>query len=389
MLVDREIQEECINLAKSYPVVTITGPRQSGKTTLARKVFPEKPYVSLEDPDLRRMANDDPRGLLESYPDGCIIDEIQRVPDLLSYIQTLVDSHKQNGKYILTGSSQFHLMHNISQSLSGRTAILKLLPLTLLEASRFNHAYTLDEWLVRGLYPRIYDESLDPTKAYRNYFETYIQRDVRQLMNIRDLRLFERFIRLCAGRSGQLFNASHLADETGVSVPTIKSWISILEASYIIFFLEPYYSNIKKRLIRSPKIYFYDTGFSSYLLNIETAEQMSRDPLKGGVFENLVILELIKFRYNKGLDHNLFFYRDSHQNEVDVLFKQGNKFNCAEIISGRTFQPRFVKGLEYFKKNFPEQINNSFCIYSGDNEHAYYSHRILNFKNAISTLLSN
>lgn len=382
MIIPREIRNECISMAKSYPVVTITGPRQSGKTTLTKIVFPGKPYISLEDPDIRRLAIEDPRGLFDMYPDGCIIDEIQRVPDLLSYIQTIVDAKKQNGRYILTGSNQFHLMQNISQSLAGRTSVLKLLPLTLSEANKFNQNYTLDEWMVRGFYPRIYDEALDPVKAYRNYFETYIQRDVRQLINIKDMRLFERFIKLCAGRTGQLFNASHLADETGVSVPTIKSWISILEASYIIFFLEPYYANIKKRLIRSPKIYFYDTGFCSYLLNIETAEQMSRDPLRGGLFENLIILELIKSRYNEGLDHNLFFYRDSHQNEIDVLFKQGNRFNCIEIKSGKTFHPGFVKGLEYFYRNFPKQINKSFCIYSGDNEHSYKSHKIINFKNA-------
>ena len=386
MIISREIQDECLNVAKFYPVVTITGPRQSGKTTLAKKVFPEKPYISLEDPDIRRLAHEDPRSLLEIYPDGCIIDEIQRAPDLISYIQTIVDTHKQNGKYILTGSSQFHLMQNISQSLAGRTAILKLLPLTMSEAVQFNQKYTLDEWLVRGFYPRVYDEALDPIKAYRNYYETYIQRDVRQLINIKDLRLFERFIRLCAGRIGQLFNASHLADETGVSVPTIKSWISILEASYIVFFLEPYYANIKKRLIRSPKIYFYDTGFSSYLLNIETSEQMSRDPLRGSLFENLIILELIKSRYNKGLDHNLFFYRDSHQNEIDLLFKQGSRFNCIEIKSGKTFHPGFVKGLEYFHKNFPEKILQSFCIFSGDNEHSFHSHKIINYKNAKKTI---
>jgi len=381
-MVKREITKELLLSSKKYPVVTITGPRQSGKTTLVKKVFPKYAYYSLEDPDVRELALSDPRAFLRNAGKGIIIDEIQKAPQMLSYIQGIVDSSKKNGRFILTGSQNFQLMHSVTQSLAGRTALLCLLPFTFKELSDIKKNISMDELLFQGFYPRIYDQKLDPSKAYKAYYQTYVERDLRALINIKDVRLFQKFTRLCAGRVGQIFNASALASEVGVSVPTINSWLSILQESYIVFLLEPYHSNINKRLIKSPKIYFYDTGLASYLLGIDNVAQMARDPLRGNLVENMVIMEMIKHRFNQGVDHNLYFYRDNHQNEVDVIFKAGSNLLPIEIKSSETFNVDFLKGLSYIKSVFPKNITRQVLIYGGDKEQLGKEQIILNYRHS-------
>lgn len=384
MIVQREIIDIFNELKYQYPVLTLTGPRQSGKTTLAKFLFPDYMYVSLEDPDIRELAISDPRAFLrksESYP-GIVLDEIQRVPELTSYIQGRVDVEQIPGKYILTGSHQFDLRNSINQSLAGRTAILKLLPFSLNELRQIDTPRTTDGYLLSGFYPGIHDKKLNPTIACRNYFETYIERDLRQIINIKDLRLFRKFVRLCAGRIGQIFKLSSLANETGVSVPTINSWISVLEASFIIFLLEPWYANIGKRLIKSPKLYFYDTGLAAYLLGIETENQMERDPLRGNLFENMVIMELVKSRLNQGLDPNIYFYRDNNGNEVDIIYKTGRRLIPVEIKSAETFRNDFIKGLNYMKKIMPDQTDPGYVVYAGSQEQEGGNFGLINYEKA-------
>lgn len=311
----RDIAKELKDLGSDYPVVTVIGPRQSGKTTLVQHVFPKKPYANLEELDSRELAMIDPRGFLDQYPEGAILDEIQRAPQLLSYIQVIVDKEEQTGQgskgmFILTGSHQLELQA-ISQSLAGRTALLTLLPMSLHELIQANIDPSLDEVLLKGGYPRIYKDQLNPTKAYRNYFQTYVERDLRQLIHVKDLLQFERFIRILAGRTGQILNMEEIGEERGISAHTVKEWISILEASFIVFRLQPYFENFGKRIIKSTKLYFTDTGLAVYLLGIESEIQISRrDPLRGHLVENLVLLELMKARLNRGLDPQLYYYRD-------------------------------------------------------------------------------
>jgi uncharacterized protein len=381
MYIHREIEDEVKKVSALYPVVTITGPRQSGKTTLARNLFPQKAYFNLETPDIRQAIQNDPVSFLKQNPNGAIIDEIQRIPELVSYIQPIVDETGMKGQYILTGSNQFSLINTISQSLAGRTAIIKLLPFTIQEALTFDITSDQYSLMYKGFYPGIYSENLPPTTAYRNYYETYIERDIRQLINIGDLSLFQKFIRLCVGRAGSLFNMSQLANETGVSVKTIQSWVSVLEASYLIFFLQPWFAKINKRLIKTPKLYFYDVGLACFLLGIESPEQLARDPLCGLLFENMIVIDLLKQRFNKGYDSNLFFFRDSHGNEIDVVLSSGSFLKAIEIKSAETFHIEFLKTLNYLKKLLPEQITNTYLVYSGKYEYPINEHKLINFKN--------
>ena len=302
----RELEIELKALANDYPVVTLIGPRQSGKTTIVRHVFSDKMYANLEFPDIRAMALKDPRGFLEQFPDGAILDEIQRAPELLSYIQPLVDEKDKKGMFILTGSHQLELQEAISQSLAGRTVLLTLLPLNLAELKTAGFDLSIDEWIFKGGYPRIYKDQLDPTKAYRSYFQTYVERDLRQLIKVKDLMQFERFIQILAGRIGKIINMEEIGGEIGISSHTVKEWISILEASFIVFRLTPYFENFGKRVVKSPKLYFNDVGLASYLLGIQNETQLSRDPLRGNLFENAILLELKKHRLNRGLDPALF-----------------------------------------------------------------------------------
>ena len=366
-MIDRTLETTLKELSTKYPVVTVTGPRQSGKTTLCRKVFPKKDYVNLENLDIRQFAIEDPRGFLRNYPEGAILDEIQRAPDLLSYIQSIVDEAKKDGLFVLTGSQQFEVSSKINQSLAGRTALLKLLPFSIEELSGHYDISSINRMVITGFYPRNYDKKLDPTTALGDYFETYVERDLRLLVNIKDLNLFQKFVRLCAGRVGQILNLKNLANDVGISHTTARSWLTLLEASYIIFLLQPYYSNISKRLIKSPKLYFYDIGLASYLIGLESELHASRDPLRGNLFENMVVIEALKYRLHRGKRNNLCFYRDSGGNEVDMVVTMGSNLFPVEIKAGETVTNDFFKGLKTFKKTFPANTPlSSGLIYGGE-----------------------
>ena len=352
-LIKRTMEAVLRERAKRYPVVTITGPRQSGKTTLCRKVFPNKPYVSLENMDARQYAQEDPHGFLASLPDGALLDEIQRAPDLLSYMQTLVDQDGRKGLFILTGSQQMEVATTINQSLAGRTALLKLLPFSLEELGAQGRRASLDRLLVTGFYPRIWHDGLAPAQALASYIETYVERDIRQLVAVKDLALFQRFVSLCAGRVGGLLNLNSLAADCGISHQSARNWFTLLEASYIVFRLPPYFANIKKRLVKSPRLYFYDVGLASSLLGLETEAHASSHPLRGNLFENMVVMEALKHRLHRGQRSNLHFYRDSNGNEVDLLLTQGGGLFPMEIKSGQTLNPDYFKGLQNFAALFP------------------------------------
>ena len=361
-MIQREAETELKKLADNFKAVAVTGPRQSGKTTLVQKVFADKPYANLENPDIRKFALDDPRGFLSNYPDGAILDEIQRTPELFSYLQQILDEKNENGLFILTGSNNFLLQENISQSLAGRVGYLFLLPLTLNEINDNN--YTSNQLLFKGSYPELYHKDKDIIRFYANYIRTYIERDVRLLKNITDLYTFERFLRLCAGRIGQLLNMSSLAVEVGVDTKTIGSWIGILETSFILFRLQPYYKNYNKRVVKMPKLYFYDTGLALALLGVENSSQLTLHPFRGNLFENLVIVEFLKKRYNKGKSNNLFFWRDNTGNEIDLLLGDDNLRIPVEIKSGQTISNDFFKGIRFWNKI--TNTEGGFLIYDGD-----------------------
>ncbi|NJD92017.1 MAG: ATP-binding protein [Geobacter sp.] len=364
-MITRTVTPTLAQLANQYPVVTVTGPRQSGKTTLCRSAFPGKPYVNLESPDTREFAISDPHGFLASYPDGAIFDEIQRTPQLLSYLQPLVDQRNTPGQYILTGSQQFEVMTTIGQSLAGRTALLKLLPLSIEELATAGISAKIDRLLLYGFYPRIYDAGLNPTQAMGDYFETYVERDIRQLINIKDLALFEKFVKLCAGRTGQLLNLQSLGHDVGISHTTARSWLTLLEASYVVFLLQPWHTNLGKRQVKTPKLYFYDVGLASYLLGIESELHVNRHPLRGHLFENMVVIEALKYRYHRGRRSNLHFWRDSKGNEVDLVIESGPDVFPVEIKSGATISDDFFKGLRTFASRLPAPPAACSLVYGG------------------------
>jgi len=368
-MIQRNIAPVLQALASQYPVITLTGPRQSGKTTLARSLFTDKPYVTLEDPDVRRFASVDPRGFLGGYAQGAVVDEIQRAPELASYLQGMVDANPQPGRFILTGSHQFELMTQVSQSLAGRTAVLRLLPFTLAEVHRLQGAGhlapDLAQTLLTGFYPRIHDKHLNPAQALADYFATYVERDLRQLAAVQDLQRFERFVRLCAGRTGQLLNLNSLGNDAGVSHVTARAWIDLLQTSYIVYLLPPWFTNTAKRLIKAPKLYFYDAGLACWLLGLRTAEQVARDPLWGSLFENFVIMEAMKDRLNAGESAEMYFYRDSEGNEVDLLLPTGGKVHAIEIKAGATVNPDYFKGLKTFAAHHPASIAGGSVIFGG------------------------
>lgn len=385
--ITRSMEPELLQAASQYPVVTVTGPRQAGKTTMVRDVFPHKKYINLEEPDIRAFAETDPRGLLNSMPEGGIIDEVQRAPELLSYIQTRVDEKKIPGEFIITGSHQLALHEAISQSLAGRTEILNLLPLSIPELASVKIDLTVDEYLLNGFLPRIYADSLNPTKAYRGYLQTYIERDVRQILQVKDLRLFQNFIKLCAGRIGSILNKESLGNDLGLSATTITQWLSVLEASFIIVQISPYYENFGKRMIKSPKLYFTDVGLAAYLLGIENLEQMRRDPLRGFLIENLVIIEMMKARLNKGLDPQLYFYRDNHQHEVDIVYKQSSELIPVEIKASETFNPVFLKNIKYYEDIANASVKKGYLVYTGEHEQTVGNVRVINYKKS-STIVT-
>lgn len=345
----REAAKKLKQLAAGFPVVAVTGPRQTGKTTLVRQVFADYEYLSLEDLDVRAEAVADPRGFLARYQDGVVLDEVQHVPALFSYLQTLVDGAGQMGRFVLTGSQNFLLLERVAQSLAGRVGLVELLPLRLDELAELKRPpATLDEWLFTGFFPPVHDRKLTPTDWYPRYVQTYIDRDVRSLKNIPDLATFQKFVRLCAGRIGNLLNLQSLATDCGIAVNTAKSWLSVLEASYLVFRLQPYHRNFSKRLVKHPKLYFCDPGLACALLGLQDASQVAGHYLRGALFENLVLLEHIKSRFNRGLPANWFFWRDNTGHEVDLLVEQGTTLLPVEVKSGETLHPEFYDGLEWF-----------------------------------------
>lgn len=377
--VGRELREILLLSARRYPLVTVLGPRQSGKTTLVRSAFPDHAYCNLEDPESRALATSDPKEFLHRYRAPLILDEVQRVPDLLSLLQVHVDERpSEKGIFILTGSHQPRLRECISQSLAGRTAILKLLPLSIAELTSANVKQDRDEWLTRGCLPRLYRDDLPANDLYRNYYETYVERDVRQLIELRNLQAFELFMKLLAGRVGQVLNLHALAGEVGVSSPTLREWLSVLEASFVVFRLPPYYDNFGKRFIKSPKIYFTEPGLAAYLLEIRTPEQMSRDPLLGSLFENLVVTEALKARWNCGLDADLYYFRDQAGFEIDLILSRQRRLFPAEIKAARTFRKEYFKNLEKFA-SWSESIEAGMLIYAGDQEQVVHGMSLLPF----------
>lgn len=382
-MVPRIAQTACEELAQTFPVVAITGPRQSGKTTLAQTAFPEKPYVSMEDPDLREAAHSDPRGFLSALGEGAVIDEAQRTPELFSYLQGIVDKDRWNGRFILTGSHQFLLDQKISQSLAGRAGYLKLLPLSFGETKgELEKPVNANEILWKGFYPSTAIHGANPRLWFGAYVQTYLERDVRQLINIRDLSSFQTFLRLCAGRTGRILDIGALCNEASIDYKTAKSWLSVLEASYVIHLLKPYHSNFNKRLVKKPKLYFVDTGLASWLLGMKEPYQLEHHPLRGYLFETLVFSEILKCQYNRAEPSNLFFWRDSHKNEIDFLLDQGPSRLTIEVKSGQTLNASFFAGLDYWKRHDHGKNDKTLLIYSGDDTiHQSRGHLIANWQN--------
>jgi predicted AAA+ superfamily ATPase len=366
MKYERLLKAHLLSSAGQFPVVTVVGPRQSGKTTLVRDVFPQKTYRSLENPDVRAYATDDPRGFLDELDGGAILDEVQRVPQLLSYLQQRVDENNEPGRFILTGSQHFLLMENISQSLAGRTAVLTLLPLSIPELAGTAKPSAMEELIWKGFYPRVHERPVDPYAALRDYFQTYVERDVRQLLKVHDLLVFETFVRLCAGRVGQLLNLTSLANDAGISAATAKEWIRILEASFVLFRMAPWHANISKRLVKTPKLYFHDVGLAAYLCGVEDSRQVLTHPLRGNLFENMVVADLLKRRFNNGRDSRLCFFRDQAGNEVNLLFPDGSRFLPIEIKSGKTVHLDWFTAFEQFAKVRSESAAPAMVVYGGD-----------------------
>lgn len=383
-IVPRDLSAEIGISAREYPVVTVIGPRQSGKTTLVRELFPGHAYANLEDPQIRTLAENDPKTLLGRFPAPVVFDEIQRVPDLLSHIQVLVDERPEaKGQWILTGSNQLKLRESVSQSLAGRTALLTLLPFSIseLKASGLPLPGSAAEWIHRGFLPRIHREGLRPPSAWRDYYQTYVERDVRLLLQLENQTGFERFLKLLAGRVGQLINLNAMAGEVGVAQSTLTKWLSVLEASFIVFRLPPYFRNFGKRLTKSPKLYFMDPGLAAWLLGTESPAQVERDPLAGGLFENLVVLEALKSRLHAGRMPNLHFFRDSNRREVDLLYPGEDGVVPVEIKSAMTYTPEFESGIRYFQKlsgaHRPGRV-----VYAGELEFESEHCRVVHFANA-------
>ena len=363
-MIDRDIEPVLRRLFAQYPFVTVTGPRQSGKTTLCRAAFPNLAYANLEAPDQREFALEDPRGFLAQLGDGAIIDEVQHAPDLLSYLQVIADERRRNSLFVLTGSEQFQLSDAIAQSLAGRTALLRLLPFSLAERERIGGSSEINDVLFSGCYPRILDQGLEPRQALGDYVETYVERDVRRLGEIRNLSGFRRFMRLCAGRVGQLLNLASLGSDAGVSHTTAREWLTVLEASYVVYLLPPFFTNIRKRLVKSPKLYFHDVGLASYLLGIEHASQLATHPLRGQLFENLVVSEAIKHRFNRGRGANLSFFRDARGLECDLLYEAGGESSLIEIKAGATVASDYFSALDRVAGLLPN-VGARIVVYGG------------------------
>ncbi len=380
-MIKRAISGTILDMASKFPVVTLTGPRQSGKSTLLKSCFADYKYVSLEDPDIRQLAENDPRGFLKNCGTKCIIDEAQRVPDLFSYLQTIVDSRDECGQFILSGSHNFLLMERISQSLAGRTSVLKLFPFSIAELQATNILPNdLDEVLLKGCYPRLYDKKITAKEYFTSYLQTYVERDVRLLRNIIDMTAFKRFLKLCAANVGSVLNVTSLAKDAGISVVTANSWISILEASFVLLRLPPYYKNFSKRVIKSSKIYFCDTGLLCNLLNIFNREQLQESNLRGAIFENLIVIELMKAALFKGEEPQLYFWRDTNQNEVDLLRETDGKLEAIEIKSGETKNQKFYDGLKKFSEVSGISLSDTKVVYGGSDSYRGENQKFISWK---------
>lgn len=378
--IHRELSSVLEEAYRYFSVITVTGPRQSGKTTLIRNLLPHLPYYSLESLDIRSFAENDPIAFLNQNEEGMILDEVHNAPDLLSYIQGIVDEHPDK-RYILSGSSQFAMLKRVTQSLAGRTAVFELMPLSYSETKDLTADVPLDKLLFNGFYPAIYSGRNVPEFLYPAYMKTYLDRDVRDLLQIKDMMQFHIFIKLCAGRIGSLFKASELANEIGVSPNTITSWLSVLQASYIVTLLPPYFENTSKRLTKMPKLYFLDTGLACYLLGIESPEQLSRDKMRGALFENFVVTEALKQRYNQGKESNLYFYRDSNQNEIDLLLKRNTRLYGIEIKSSMTYHKDFEKALKRIDEWVKAPVDGKAVVYAGNFENTAGEIKLLNYTN--------
>ncbi|MBK0381526.1 ATP-binding protein [Pedobacter sp. SD-b] len=381
-LIKRRITSLVASQKTKFPILALTGPRQSGKTTLLKEIFENYQYVSLENPNNRLFAKEDPLGFLNQYHEKVILDEVQRVPELFSYLQERVDNSKIMGQYILSGSQNFHLLNSITQSLAGRVALFKLLPL---DFSELKEANLLPETYIaaakKGFYPAIYDRDIEPNIFYKNYIQTYIEKDVTELLNIKDLKLFRTFLSLCAGRAGQLLNFSALANECDISRNTAKAWLSILESSYIVFLLQPYHNNFNKRVVKSPKVYFYDTGLLNYLLGIKTEEALIENRLKGNIFENMIIAEYQKMNHHLYLDQEYYFWQDSNRNEVDMLMKNDSGFSIFEVKATQTVTSKLFEKMDLFEKvAAPAKIGKT-LIYGGKKDENRTKYNVTSWKN--------
>jgi predicted AAA+ superfamily ATPase len=383
-IVNRQITDSIINNLDKYPILAITGPRQSGKTTLLRNILPDYRYISLEDKNLREFAADDPTGFLKRYNERVIFDEVQRVPEMFSYLQTFVDESRQMGQFILSGSQNFLLMERITQSLAGRVAIYKLLPFDNLEldqAKMLPHDW--ESCIIKGFYPAIYDRNLDHSEYYSNYLQTYINRDITNLTKIHDMKRFNNFIRLCAGRIGNLLNLSYLANECGISQPTAKSWLSILESSYIIFLLPPYFGNFSKRIVKSPKLYFYDTGLAAFLLGLRRKNDLHNQSLIGSLFENLIVADFFKKNYHQNQLKEFWFWRDSNGHEIDLLTFSGGEFDIFEIKSSQTVLSRMFVGLDHFDEISNGRVRSKTLIYGGNEKEDRTNYQIRSWQKTL------
>lgn len=379
-LLPRALSGELRRLSNVFSAVVVTGPRQAGKTTLCKIAFPDYAYYNLERPDVRLMISESPAAFLAAHCKGVIIDEVQRFPELLSYAQAIIDE-QPDCRLIFTGSSNFALLSEVTQSLAGRAAMLTLLPLAFSEYTALADSFSTDELLLRGGYPAVWSRNVPPDDLYRHYYNTYIERDVRQLLNVKDLSKFQLFIRLCAARIGTEFNASALSNEVGVAVTTIQHWLSVLEASYVILRLPPFHRNIGKRLVKSSKIYFSDTGLLCFLLGISTPEQLAVHPLRGSIFENFVVLEFFKAAYHSGKSPQLYFYKDKSQREVDILVDHGSHLSAYEVKSARAYHEGFFATLDYLKKLLGDEVQNRCVVYDGEYELIGEDKQVLRYTN--------